>query len=227
MRYFIPTLDTTLPPIDEHGLQNAIPEIGNPAGLPATDLEARGYIEITVEAAPVFDPATHYLGDPVNELIAGAWVRHTPVVAWTQPEIDARTLAEFTAVQAAALAAIDAQAEAARTAPGRLTPGSGQAMSYQVKSDEAKACLIDYTAALPPSLGVYPMLDSEVGILANADATITANAYEVAVVVDTTRAAWLIIEATINRVRVQAKTDVTAAASTAAIDIAMAAIVWP
>ncbi|HEY9081352.1 hypothetical protein [Magnetovibrio sp.] len=127
-------------------------------------------------------------------------------------------------VQADAKRTIDAQAEAARLS--YITPGDGQAMSYREKSDQARECLAAHTPASPPAPGVYVLLDSEVGIMKNADTTITADAYEVAVVVEATRQAWLAVEATINRTRVQAKADIAAATTEAEIDAVLAALVW-
>ena len=127
--------------------------------------------------------------------------------------------------RAAALAEIDRQAEQQRQK--YITPGAGQAMSYQVKAEQAADCLANYTAASPPTPGTYLLLDSEVGVMANADATLTADAYEVAVVVDATRAAWLQAEAAINGTRVQAKADVKAAVDNADVKAIVAAIIWP
>lgn len=147
------------------------------------------------------------------------------VLAERAAAADAAAAALFVSIQDSALITIDSQAETARLK--YITPGAGQAMSYQIKAEEAKDCLANYTAANPPAPGVYVLLDSEVGIMTNADDTLTNDAYEVAVVVDATRQAWLSVEAAINRVRVQAKADVKAATQAAQIEATLAAIVWP
>ncbi|TCS62598.1 hypothetical protein [Varunaivibrio sulfuroxidans] len=128
-------------------------------------------------------------------------------------------------VRTTSLAAIDVAAETARRK--HITPGAGQAMSYRGKAAEATNCLTTYTAAAPPPIGAYPLLDSEVGITPNADGTATTDAYQIAVIVDAARRAWVTAEAAINKVRAQAKADVKAAATVAAIDAILAAVVWP
>ncbi len=224
MRYFIALTNTAQTPVDEHALQAAILDVGNPAGLPATDLAVRGYAEISPND-PVYDPATQYLGVPVNEQVAGLWQRNTPVLDYTPAELSTRTTARLDAKRTGAIAAIEAAAKAARAV--YITPGYGQAMSYAEKAKQAAACLATFSATAPPAPGVYVLLDSEVGVTKNADGTPTANAYEVAAVIDAARQAWLRAEAAINKVRVTAKAAVKAASTATAIDTVMTTIVWP
>ena len=120
---------------------------------------------------------------------------------------------------------IDQDAETARKS--LITPGSGQAMSYQEKAKQAENCLGAYTSSNPPPIGEYVLLDSEVGIMKNADNTLTANAFEVATVIDATRQAWLLAEASINTIRVQGKAGVAAATDAAAIQDLVDGLAWP
>ncbi|WP_414901206.1 hypothetical protein [Rhizobium cremeum] len=81
-----------------------------------------------------------------------------------------------------------------------ITGGAGQAMTYQRKADEARACL----AAADPQPADYPMLSAEVGITA---ATLTG----VAEVVSAAYEAWLSIGARIESTRLGAKAAIDAA----------------
>lgn len=197
------------------------------------DVDTMALLGVVSVTPGVYDPTTEEVTARDFDRDAGGHVvivNQAVTEVLTTQSIDAQTLADaeaarLTAAQASAVASIDAQAEAKRL--GIITAGSGQAMSYQVKAEEANDCLANYDAANPPATGTYLLLDSEVGIMANADETFTADAYEVAVVVDATRQAWLQAEAAINRVRVQAKADIKVAATPADVDAVLAAIVWP
>lgn len=125
----------------------------------------------------------------------------------------------------AALSKIDAQAEALRVAV--ITPGDGQAMSYQAKADEAKECLAAYGAASLPPEGEFLLLESEVGIVTKQDGSLTETVIDVAEVVAAARLEWVQSEAAINRVRLQAKSDIRAAESAAEIEDVLAGVVWP
>jgi len=173
------------------------------------DAELAKYGEYPISST--FDPAIEYETGYTFDAATGQVVASVAAIAVAEKI-------------APALMAVDAAAERSRLA--YITPGNGQAMSYREKAAQAMDCLANYTAATPPASGVYVLLDSEVGIMANADGTITANAYEVAVVVDATRTAWLAIEAVINRTRVQAKADIKAATTAAEVEAILAAIVW-
>lgn len=108
---------------------------------------------------------------------------------------------------------IDSEAEAERLK--YITSGAGQAMAYQRKSAEAKACL----SATDPQAFDYPMLAAEIGITA---ATLIA----VAEAVNAADAAWLAIGAAIEAVRLGAKAAIDAA-ETAEAARAAANVVWP
>ncbi|UZD70819.1 hypothetical protein [Brucella sp. JSBI001] len=109
---------------------------------------------------------------------------------------------------------IDALAENERLK--YITPGNGQAMTYQQKVTEAQA----FKAATDPQPEAFPMLSSEVGITAP---TID----EVADVVLAAYAQWQQIGAAIEAIRLGAKRDIDAAEDEAAARAIVDAIEWP
>lgn len=121
--------------------------------------------------------------------------------------------ADLDAVKAMMVAQIDADAERARLA--HITGGAGQAMSYLQKAAEAKSCLAD----TEPDAEAYPLLAAEIGITA-------PTLGEVAAVVAAAHAAWTVIGAQIEALRLGAKAAI-AAATDAATAEAAAIIDWP
>ncbi|PIO98575.1 hypothetical protein [Pleomorphomonas carboxyditropha] len=115
-------------------------------------------------------------------------------------------------LRAAVKASVDAAAEAYRLT--YITGGSGQAMAYQQKLEEAKAYLAD------PSLTAAecPHIFAEIGITGE-----TADA--VAQVVVAMHAAWQIKSAEIEHKRLAAKAAIDAAETIAAINL-MAKMDW-
>ncbi|OEI84649.1 hypothetical protein BA060_02545 [Brucella sp. B13-0095] len=97
-----------------------------------------------------------------------------------------------------------------------ITPGEGQAMTYQQKVDEARA----FKAASDPKAADYPILSSEVGITAE---TLS----EVADIVLAAFAQWQQIGAAIEAIRLGAKRDIDAAEDEATARAIVDAIVWP
>lgn len=108
---------------------------------------------------------------------------------------------------------VDAEAEATRLL--WITPGSGQALTYEQKRIEAERMATDPA----PQPEAYPMLAAEVGITAD---TLTA----VGALVRARAAAWTAIAAQIESLRLQAKAAVMAA-NNAAEARAAAAVQWP
>ena len=108
---------------------------------------------------------------------------------------------------------VDAQAETTRLL--WITPGSGQALTYEQKRAEAERMAGDPA----PEPEAYPMLAAEVGITA---ATLSA----VGALVRARAAAWTAIAAQIESLRLQAKAAVMAA-NNAAEARAAAAVTWP
>lgn len=111
-------------------------------------------------------------------------------------------------------AVIDVAAEAERLK--YITPGEGQAMTYQQKVDEART----FKGASNPKASDYPVLSSEVGITAETLA-------EVADIVLAAFAQWQQIGAMIESIRLKAKRDIDAAANEAAARAIVDAIEWP
>ncbi|MCL7998006.1 hypothetical protein M8994_07100 [Brucella sp. 21LCYQ03] len=111
-------------------------------------------------------------------------------------------------------AQVDASAETERLK--YITPGHGQAMTYQQKVTEAQA----FKAATNPQATDYPILSSEVGITADTLA-------EVADTVLTAFAQWQQIGAMIESIRLGAKRDIDAAEDEAEARAIVEAIVWP
>jgi len=97
-----------------------------------------------------------------------------------------------------------------------ITPGAGQAMTYQQKVAEAQS----YKAATNPKPADYPILASEVGITAPT----------LSEVADTVLAAyrqWQQIGAGIEAIRLGAKRDIDAAGTEAAARAVVDSISWP
>lgn len=109
---------------------------------------------------------------------------------------------------------VDAAAEAVRQQ--FITPGSGQAMVYAAKQDEARR----YLESVPPpaDLTLYPLMEAEVGLTA-------ATPHDLAVLWTTMEAAWLVAAAAIEKKRLSAKKAIEAAGSPAEI-LAAANVDW-
>ncbi|MFG1402004.1 hypothetical protein [Xanthobacter sediminis] len=110
-------------------------------------------------------------------------------------------------------AQIDVAAEVERAR--YITPGAGQAMTYQAKAAEALALAADPA----PDPAAYPLLSAEVGITAPDLAGVGA-------VVRGAYAAWQVIGAGIERARLAGKAAVMAAEDEASARAA-AAVEWP
>jgi hypothetical protein len=108
---------------------------------------------------------------------------------------------------------VDADAEATRLL--WITPGSGQALTYEQKRIEAERMASDPA----PQPVDYPMLAAEVGITADTLAAVGA-------LVRARAAAWTAVAAQIESLRLQAKAAVLAA-NNAAEARAAAAVHWP
>ncbi len=109
---------------------------------------------------------------------------------------------------------VDNQAETERLK--YITPGNGQAMTYQQKVAEAQA----FRAATDPQASDYPILSSEVGITAETLAG-------VADIVLAAFAQWQHIGAAIEAIRLGAKRDIDAAEDETTARAIVDAIVWP
>ncbi len=129
---------------------------------------------------------------------------------------DEATLAakHLAAVKSQCKLLIDKEAEAERLR--YITAGAGQAITYQRKAEEARACL----AAADPLPADYPMLAAEIGI--TADTLIG-----VAEVVNAANAAWLAIGAEIEAARLGVKVAIDAASTAEEARAAADAVAWP
>ncbi|MBQ0707725.1 MULTISPECIES: hypothetical protein [Brucella/Ochrobactrum group] len=121
---------------------------------------------------------------------------------------------DLSSLKSALKQGVDAWAETERLK--YITPGEGQAMTYQQKVVEARA----FKIASSPKAADYPVLSSEVGITAE---TLS----EVADVVLAAFSLWQQIGAAIEAVRLGAKRDIDAAANEAAARAIVDAIEWP
>lgn len=147
------------------------------------------------------DPKNADYADALAMVAAGT----AEIVAYEKPSLT-------DADRAAAKQAIDAEAERCRLQ--WITGGSGQAMVYQAKRDEAAR----YLAEGGDPAG-YPILSASVGIEA-------ADVAGVAALVAGTTAAWTSIAASIERLRLTAKKAVGLATTWAEINAALE-IGWP
>lgn len=118
------------------------------------------------------------------------------------------------AIKASLKSTVDGLAETERLK--YITPGNGQAMTYQQKVAEAQA----FKAATNPKASDYPILSSEVGITAET-------LVEVANIVLSAFAQWQQIGAMIESIRLGAKRDIDAAEDEAAARAIVDVIVWP
>lgn len=177
-------------------------------------IEGRSIVEVIelplgVQLSECFhaEIASQFVAIPSN-VEAGWLVENDGFIPLTPIEVDLTTLKSALKTQ------IDLAAEAERLK--YITPGAGQAMTYQQKVDEARA----FKSASNPQATDYPVLSSEVGITAPA-------LNEVADIILTAFAQWQQIGAMIESVRLGAKRDIDAAADEAAARDVVDAIEWP
>lgn len=97
-----------------------------------------------------------------------------------------------------------------------ITPGSGQAMTYMQKADEARR----YLAATDPVSTDYPLLSAEIGITA-------PTVGEIATIVNAAFTQWRQIGAAIEAARLGAKAAIDAARTAADAQAAADTVVWP
>lgn len=118
------------------------------------------------------------------------------------------------AIKASLKSTVDSLAEVERLK--YITPGNGQAMTYQQKVTEAQG----FKAATNPQPEDFPMLSSEVGITA-------PTLDEVADIILAAYGQWQLIGAAIEAIRLGAKRDIDAATDEAAAQAVVDAIEWP
>ena len=158
--------------------------------MPKAATITNGVVTNTIEATPGF--AASIGAVPCGEDVSIGWT-YTAKDGFKPP---ATPSVDLTELKSRLKLAVDAAAELERQK--YITPGAGQAMTYQAKAAEA----LRY--AETEGAGDYPFLTQEVGITG-------ATLAEVAVVVDSMHSQWLAIGGLIEKARLSTK---------AAIDLA-------
>lgn len=130
-------------------------------------------------------------------------------------DLDAARASRLTALKKTLCARVDQEAEDQRAR--YITAGSGQAMTYQAKAEEARRFEAE---ASSPDGANYPLLSAEVGITA-------PTLSEVAASVLAANAAWLVAGAVIEAKRLGAKKEITAAVDADSAREAFAQVEWP
>ncbi|WCK12333.1 hypothetical protein G6L41_008625 [Agrobacterium tumefaciens] len=120
----------------------------------------------------------------------------------------------LSALQSILKSSIDASAEVQRLK--YLTPGEGQALTYQRKVDEAKRASSD----IAPSNDDYPLLAASLGI----DGETLLDVAKVVLEMDR---AWALIGAAIEKTRLSAKRDIDQALSEEAARNVVVGLEWP
>ena len=163
------------------------------------------------------DPNTRIPADAISITPAQhiEFLTHPGLRRWSGTSIEEYTppAAPLSDIKAALKAQVDAAAERERAR--YITPGAGQAMTYQAKADEARRLAGDPS----PDAADYPLLSAEVGITAPDLASVGA-------VVATAYHAWQVIGAAIDGTRLGAKQAIELAEDEAAARAA-AEVVWP
>lgn len=181
-------------------------------------LYARIYNGVVAEITNLPDGITP--ADAFHPGIATAFIECTEVVqegwaydgaSFAAPEFEP---VDLSVIKAGLRAAVDGAAEQERLK--YITPGTGQAMTYQQKADEA----LRFFAEQNSVAGNYPLLSAEVGITASDLAG-------VAQVVKTAYERWQAIGALIEAARLGAKKAIDAAETNAAAQAVADAVAWP
>lgn len=97
-----------------------------------------------------------------------------------------------------------------------ITPGEGQAMTYQRKVEEAKRAILEEE----PATADYPMLAASVGVDGET-------VKEIAAIVLAMDAGWAVIGSGIEKIRLTAKKAIDEAVSVETANAVVEAIVWP
>lgn len=197
-----------------------------------TNLHSDGSVDLIVSVAPLtrrcIGPGSD-IGDLPGEIrasIEAHWAEdvgdgETRAERWHRLQAEAEgpppSLEE---VKPAALARIDAEAEAERLR--HVTPGAGQAMVYMAKEAQARACLADPA----PDPQDYPLLACTIGIERHpVTGDLATTVQEVAAIVIAVAGGWAQVAAGIEAARLAAKAAVEAAQSSEEV-AAVFPIVW-
>lgn len=126
-------------------------------------------------------------------------------------------------VQTTLLGRLDDAAERRRLI--YLTPGAGQALTYQQKFAEAMAYSVGQS---PATAAAYPLLAVSIGIEAKADGSgPCATLADVAALVLTVAGQWTAVAAAIEAARLGGKAAVKSASTVDAAVAAYGAVTWP
>lgn len=171
------------------------------------------------------------LPEPLREQIEAHWAEplgegeeaETRAERWARERSEAEAEPErsLEEIRAEALARIDAEAERER---GRyITPGSGQAMVYLAKENQARACL----DAQEPDPQDYPLLACTVGIERHPQTgAVAQDVTEVAQIVLAVALEWAQVAAAIEAVRLSTKAAAEAAEDAGTVS-ALFPLAWP
>ncbi len=170
--------------------------------------ECPTFVDGTWTVVPDWREHTYWLADRTEHTIAELGVEPP------EDALNERPPTPLDVLKQAACALIDNTAEATRSL--FLTPGSGQAMTYQEKEREADAILQD----AHPDPDTYPMLAAMIGFDGET-------LEEVAETIQARRGAWLVIGAEIERVRTAAKRRIKETTTHEEIDTVLDGLTWP
>ncbi len=187
-------------------------------------IEATGEVENIVVLPDDPDPKAKPYAPPDGRILVDDDGTAAKGGSWDgaafQPPPPPFTLDEL---KAAAVAEVDAQAEAARYR--YITPGAGQAMTYDAKGKETERWAADGA----PDPANYPWARARAARLNGVTPPEVTVAQAQAVIDEWAAviAAWEAAGIAIEDVREQAKEDIEAAADRAAVDAALAGLAWP
>lgn len=189
------------------GGESVARERGFPAALNAEQIKS-------VDGKPMLRP----LVDVGYDAFAAACGTLSSAYVIGPAEVTKTWTVDLAKLKPAACARIDAAAEARRLI--HVTDGCGQGLAYGRKADQAVACLAAHDAQNPPSPGAYPALDAEVGITGD-------DVIETATVIAARAGSNAAVFDAIETIRLGAKRDISEAADAAAVEAALATLVWP
>lgn len=176
-----------------------------------------GVVVEVVDLPVGVDPADRYHPSldfrPLPEGGGAGWVVDGAAIV-APPEPEPMSPAQLEAFKQALKTFIDAAAEAERLK--YITPGSGQAMTYARKVEEAKMA----DAEANPIAADYPLLAASLGI----DGATIADVANLVLAMDE---AWTLIGAAIEAARLSTKAAIDGAANEAAAQAAADAVEWP
>ena len=202
--------------------RHALAYLGQVTATPGV-VDAAG-AEVT---APTWLPGVYAILRCLDESLAvavrqAAFPKGTAVVDRPEhaPDIAGGQALDLDAVKAAALAAIDAEAERRRLLV--LTPGAGQALEYQHTAEEAARAV---AAPDPLPAAAYPFLAAEQEALAKVGVTLDLR--QIADLVIYQRTTWLAYGAAVKAVRRAAKLVIDDADTHVDVAVAVAEVVWP